>query len=173
MLDAASKVKGERAAWKYIEEEKPHFSFNTVLPDLVIGPISNPASGTYSTSTWLTNYFNGESEQVLVFFNPPARIVDVRDVALIHVAALLDTETDKERLWAAAGSINHINDVLTISRDAYPDRKDTIPKDTDFPNPPEQKIDNSKSTQLLERYAGRSWIDTKTTLLDNLKGLEK
>jgi hypothetical protein len=109
----------------------------------------------------------------LAFLNPPARIVDVRDVALIHVAALLDSKTDKERLWAASGDVNHVNTILKVWRDAYPDRKDKIPKDFDFPEPPKQVIDNSKSTELLQRYAGRNWIDTKTTLLDNVKGLEK
>lgn len=173
-LDAASKVKGERAAWKFIEEEKPHFSFNTVLPDLVLGPAANPAPGPYSTASMLTQLFNGDSQsQIAAFLNPAARIVDVRDVAIIHFAALVDSQTDKQRLWAASDALLHINEILKIYREAYPDRKDIIPKDYDFPNPPKQVTDTSKSVELLKRYAGRSWIDTKTTLLDNVKGLEK
>lgn len=172
--DAASKVKGERAAWNYIEEAKPHYSFNAVLPDLVLGPASNPAPGTYSTASMLTQLFNGDSNsQAVAFLHPPARMVDVRDVAIIHFAALVDNKTDKERLWAASDAILHINEILNIYREAYPDRKDIIPKDFDFPQPPKQKTDTSKSVELLKKYAGRSWIDTKTTLLDNVKGLEK
>lgn len=174
IIDAASKVKGERAAWKYIEEAKPHYSFNTVLPDLVAGPISNPTPGFYSTASMFTQFFNGDtSSQIMAFLNPSAHIVDVRDVALIHVAALLDSDTDRQRLWAAAELIYHVNDILNIWREAYPDRKDIIPKDVDLPKAPKQDIDTSKSEELLQKYAGRSWIDTKTTVLDNVKGLEK
>lgn len=31
---AASKTEGERAAWKWVEENKPHFVFNSVLPNM-------------------------------------------------------------------------------------------------------------------------------------------
>jgi len=34
---AGGKTEGERAAWKFVKEEKPSFIFNTVLPDLVFG----------------------------------------------------------------------------------------------------------------------------------------
>lgn len=30
---SASKAEGERAAWKWIEENKPGYSFNTILPN--------------------------------------------------------------------------------------------------------------------------------------------
>lgn len=30
---AASKAEGERAAWKWVEEHKPGYTFNTVLPN--------------------------------------------------------------------------------------------------------------------------------------------
>lgn len=173
-VDAASKVKGERAAWKFIEDEQPQFSFNTILPHLVFGPICNPAPGAYSTATQLTQLFNGDSENPIAsYLNPSPYIVDVRDVALIHIGALLDPETDRERLWAAAVPLRHINDILEIWRKAYPDRKDTIPKNYDFPDAPKQTIDDSKSVELLKRYAGRSWIDLKTTMIDNVRGLEK
>lgn len=33
---AASKTEGERQSWKWIEEHKPHFEFNTVLPCFVV-----------------------------------------------------------------------------------------------------------------------------------------
>lgn len=33
---AASKTEGEKAAWRWIEKNKPDFQFNTVLPDFTV-----------------------------------------------------------------------------------------------------------------------------------------
>lgn len=173
VTDAASKVKAERAAWAFVDEHKPSFAFNTILPDYVMGPPANPAKGFYSTSTGAVMLFNGDSNSITVgFSNPSSNMVDVRDVAIIHVAALLATDVDHERLWAAAHPY-HINDLLRIWREAYPDRKDKIPGDFDFAPSPKQKVDTSKSVELLHRFAGRSWLSLETSVLDTVKGFEE
>lgn len=43
---AASKALSERAAWKFMEDEKPNFVFNSILPDTNFGPILDPNSVT-------------------------------------------------------------------------------------------------------------------------------
>lgn len=167
--DAASKVKAERAAWEYYDQAKPNYSFNVVLPDLVLGPVSNPAPGHYSTASWLTELYNGNSSgQIVAFLNPPARIVDVRDVAIIHVAALLDESVNKERLWAAAHTV-HVDEILDIWKEAYPEKKGVLPGKIGLPQPPKQVIDTSRSDELLQKFEGRSWIDKKTTLVENVR----
>lgn len=40
---AASKTEGEKAAWKWMEKNKPGFQFNTVLPDFTVSFIACPA----------------------------------------------------------------------------------------------------------------------------------
>ncbi|KAK9896796.1 NAD(P)-binding protein [Cystobasidium minutum MCA 4210] len=153
---AASKVKAERAAWKYYNEEKPHYAFNTILPDGTLGPISNPLPGRYSTASLLTDLFQGDDKGVITqFFNPPARIVDVRDVALLHVAALIAPDVNGERLWAAAHMIQ-IDEILKVWREEFPHKKDAV-------------IDTKRSEELLQRFAGRSWIDARTTYVDNVR----
>lgn len=37
---AASKAEGEKAAWKWVEKNKPGFQFNTVLPDFTVSFIA-------------------------------------------------------------------------------------------------------------------------------------
>lgn len=138
---------------------------------MVMGPVANPAEGFYSTASLANQLFNGDTAGGTVgASNPPAHIVDVRDAALIHVAALLAQDVDRERLWALAHPY-HINDFLKIWREAYPGHEDTIPADLDFPAAPKQIVDNSRSVELLQRFAGRSWIDFRTTVIDNVKGL--
>ena len=36
MIYAASKTEAERAAWRWIEDHKPGFSFNTILPNWTV-----------------------------------------------------------------------------------------------------------------------------------------
>lgn len=42
---SASKTEGERAAWKWVEENKPGFVLNTVLPDSNVGKILGSLAG--------------------------------------------------------------------------------------------------------------------------------
>lgn len=42
---AASKTEGEKAAWRWMEKNKPGFQFNTVLPDFTVS--SMPGHQTY------------------------------------------------------------------------------------------------------------------------------
>lgn len=168
---AASKVMGERAAWKWVEENKPAYAFNTILPDLVIGTISNPAPGRYSTVSWSQDVFLGDtSGPLLDVVQPATHLVHVQDVAQIHVAALLAEDVDRERLWALSHPF-HINDLLQTWRRAYPDNK-KLPQDFDFPPNPKQTLDKSRSDELLQRFAGRDWIDMETSILDTVKHVE-
>jgi len=55
---AASKVLGERAAWKFMTEEKPSFSMNAIMPHTTFGPILDPEQAT-STAGMLKGLFEG------------------------------------------------------------------------------------------------------------------
>jgi len=97
--------------------------------------------------------------------NPAEFIVDSRDAAAIHVAALLSDETNGERLWAA-GHRYTANDLLQIWREAFPDRK--ILPDFDFPQAPSIIVDKSKSTKLLRDFEGRDWHPLRESALGNV-----
>lgn len=36
----ASKAQSEQAAWKFMDEKKPHFVFNSILPNANFGPVN-------------------------------------------------------------------------------------------------------------------------------------
>jgi nucleoside-diphosphate-sugar epimerase len=55
---AASKVSGEKAAWKFVADEKPCFSFNVIIPSVNIGPVIDPTNYT-STAGWFKDIFDG------------------------------------------------------------------------------------------------------------------
>lgn len=55
----ASKLLGEKAALKFIEDEKPGFSLNVIVPNLNIGPVLDPSN--YSSSAaMIKGVFEGD-----------------------------------------------------------------------------------------------------------------
>ncbi|KAH7087235.1 hypothetical protein BKA62DRAFT_730956 [Auriculariales sp. MPI-PUGE-AT-0066] len=165
---AATKVYAEREAWKFWNETKPGYAFNTVLPVTILGPVANPTKGAiYSTHTWLNELFLGDRDGIIMkFMNPAKAMVDSRDCAVIHVAALLSTEVDGQRLWASAHLFT-ANQILAVWRKAFPDR--AIGPDFDFPAHPKTEItDLDKSTKLLEEFTGKGWYSLEECVIANV-----
>ncbi|KAJ6483956.1 hypothetical protein C8R45DRAFT_1099127 [Mycena sanguinolenta] len=167
LVYAASKVQGEHAAWDYYNSARPSYAFNAVLPDLVIGPVSNPTPGVYSSHTFLNALFLSEPEPAILNHVRPASVaVDVRDVAYIHLAALLSTSTHGKRIWAAAHTFE-INDILAIWREEFPERK--FVEDFKFPPQPKITLELAPSEELLKAFEGRSWLSLKESVVANVQ----
>ena len=173
----------ELGAWKFWRENKvcishtvklpgltfvqPSFAFNTIHPTLVAGPVANPAPGHYSTHTWLTEIFLDTPDSLgPTFVNPADWLVDTRDVAAIHVAALLSDSTNGERLWAAGHPFSG-NQLLGVWRKAFPERE--IRADFEFPEGPKIVLDRSKSTKMLKELEGRDWYSLEETVIANVQ----
>lgn len=183
LLDAASKVVEERAAWEFVEKSKvrrahdsidadllqPHFAFSAVLPDYVSGPVANPVPGQYSTHGWLNEIYagkvNGVGAQVM---DPAARLVDVRDVAAVHVAAMLDETVTGKRLFAAPHKFT-LNEILGAWREALPGRR--IVSDVNFGKQPVIDVEDGESTALLQTFMGRGWISLKESVVANVQSV--
>lgn len=56
---AASKTEAEKACWKFVEEEKPHFEFSTILPSVTFGA-SLHESLSSETLTWMRALLKGD-----------------------------------------------------------------------------------------------------------------
>ena len=74
---------------------------------------------------------------------------DVKDIALIHVAAVLDPEVKNARLFSWGHSA-HWNDMLAILRELRPQKSFV----DDYPDPYHLKvsIDQSESLALLKKW---------------------
>lgn len=93
-----SKTAAERAAWQRIEERGAKDRFTTIHPGLVVGPALDKDFG---ASIELVRMMTTGAYPAM----PPAAfpIVDVRDVADLHVAALKKPQTGGRRLMAVGG----------------------------------------------------------------------
>ena len=157
--------------WEYIDTHKPHYALNVVLPDYVSGPAENPTPGTYSTHTFLNELFKGDANGAAYnFMNPASKLVDVRDVAAVHVALLLDPTANHKRVFAGPHKFT-INEILAVWREAYPDAK--ILPDYDMPPQPDIDVDDAEGTDIVKRFAGRDWISLKESVVANVASVAK
>jgi dihydroflavonol-4-reductase len=98
----ASKTLAERAAWDFVAEH-PEIALTSINPGAVFGP---PMDGRFGTSLEIVERLMSGKDP----FAPPfeLRVVDVRDVAMLHVAAI-DLEAAKgERFSATAGMMSFL-----------------------------------------------------------------
>jgi len=166
---AAGKTEGERAAWKFVKEEKPSFVLNTVLPDLVLGEIINTASEGSTAGLANKVFTEGNNSHIYPFAAVPSFYVDVKDTARIHLAALIEPDVQNERLWALAGTFT-LNQILGIWREAFPNR--SLPADYEGLSVPTQiKVDTSRELELLKRQGRPGWVSLKDSVLEQVKGL--
>ncbi|KAM6488153.1 hypothetical protein HDV62DRAFT_396791 [Trichoderma sp. SZMC 28011] len=165
---AASKTEGERAAWKWVEENKPGFVLNTVLPNCNFGRVLIPEHMHGSTMGFVRNFFKGDSSALGLL--PPQYFVDVRDTARLHVAALLDPNVKAERIFAFATEYNW-TDVLTILRKLRPDQE--------FPDDPENEgrdytevVPIARAQRLLQEFFGQTgWTSLEDSLAAGIEDI--
>jgi dihydroflavonol-4-reductase len=107
---AQSKTLAERAAWELIHAATTDTTLATVNPALVLGPVT---SGDYSESVQVVErLLSGRVPGIpRLGFN----IVDVRDVADLHIRAMTDEKAAGER-FIAAGQFAWMGDVAEILR---------------------------------------------------------
>ena len=115
-----SKAIAEKAAWDYIAGDGAGLELATINPVAVLGPAM---SGDVSASLELVT--QPMLNKVPAFPQLTFGIVDVRDVALAHVAAMEKPEAAGER-FLVGDKILKFTEIGAILREAYPDRK--LPK---------------------------------------------
>ncbi len=116
-----SKTAAEKAAWDAAVIGGFKHRLTIVNPSLVLGP---PLDDDIGASLDLVRFFMTGAYPAI----PPVSfpVVDVRDVAALHVAALENPETGGRRLIASADTLS-LKAVADILREAFPDRAKKIP----------------------------------------------
>ncbi|KAJ6179554.1 hypothetical protein N7519_010015 [Penicillium mononematosum] len=151
-----SKTFAEKAAWTFIEKEKPNFNIATINPPLVFGPIVHYLNSLESLNTSnqrLRNLIQGQMKEKIA---PTGNFlwVDVRDVALAHVRAIEVPEAGGERFFVVAGFFSN-KELADIAHSS-----------SDFPENI-YEIDNNKSQKIL----GLKYRPLKQTVSDTIDSL--
>jgi nucleoside-diphosphate-sugar epimerase len=103
-----SKTLAERAAWEFIAHEGGHLELSVVNPVAVFGPVLGPD---YSTSILLLKrLIDGLPVCPQLYFG----VVDVRDVADLHIRAMTSPAARGERFLAVAGDCMSIFEIAKV-----------------------------------------------------------
>lgn len=117
-----SKAIAERAAWDFIEREGGALEFATVNPTGIFGPMLG--RDTASSMDILARLLRGMPGCPRLYFG----VVDVRDVADLHVRAMLDPAAKGERFIASAGDAMALIDIARLFRERLGERARKVPR---------------------------------------------
>ncbi|KAJ9621827.1 hypothetical protein H2204_011743 [Knufia peltigerae] len=161
----ASKVAAEKEVWKFVQDrnDKIPFNVNVVSPAGIIGEPLN-RKHIKGQANWIVHAYKGN--KVVMDAMQASFYADVKDVALVHVAAVLDPEVKNARLqtW---GRSTHWNDVLGILRKLSPGKLFI----DDYPDPYHLKVsvDQSESLALLKKWADKNdWTSLEDSISENI-----
>jgi nucleoside-diphosphate-sugar epimerase len=167
---SAAKVLAEKAVWDLHNSHNPsHMALNTVLPAVVFGPVLAPKhQGIASSSSMIKALHDGTSPEVLSMVQPQY-FVDVRDVARLHVAALLHPGCEGKRLFAYAEGFNW-DEVLEMLRGMFPERKfaEVVGLGRD-----ETVVERGMEVEVMRDVSGNEeWIELGVCVRDTVESFE-
>ncbi|EOD43406.1 putative aldehyde reductase protein [Neofusicoccum parvum UCRNP2] len=160
---AASKTLAEKEAWKFVQENKPGFILNTVLPNINFGKTLDLVNqGHTSTSSMIIELFNGNSEPLSGL---PAH---VQDDAILHVAAVIHPEVENERVFAFSEPCNG-DGILEVLRKLYPDRK--FPKNFQSTKDLSIIVPRARAKKLLKDMGKSEWTSLEDSIRMNTEDI--
>jgi len=173
-----SKIRAEKAAWDFYEKNKGKIEMTVVNPCLTFGPILTIRG---NTSSFIGHIMNGIWPGV---FDTLLPVVDVRDVAEVHVQAMFREKANGQRYICAGESVtlgniaDWLNKAFGDKGIRVPDQKVTLEDFMNSENPLVKtmgfffrhgiEFDHSKSEKDLEvKYlpAEKTIVDTGSDLL--------
>jgi len=110
-----SKLLAERAAWDFIKREGGELEFATINPVAIFGPsLNGHISGSLEI---LTNMLKGTWKSVPPI---PLNIVDVRDVAHLHIQAMESPAANGQRFIASANGQMSMPEIAAFLKKSRP-----------------------------------------------------
>lgn len=164
----ASKTQAERECWRFVREEKPSFVLSTVLPNCNIGRIMSKEQPA-STAGWFKKLWEGDegTKQMLMKEIPPQYYINVRDTALLHVAALVEEDVRGERLFAFAGPFNYDMVAEAMNKMGVPNELELVGGMAEDLS----TVDTKRPEELLKRYGRSGFTGLEESLRENVAAI--
>ncbi len=160
-----SKTVAERAAWDFMEREGGSMELSVVNPVGVFGPVLG--SDVSSSIKYLIGTVNGSITESPAF---TFGIVDVRDVAAMHITAMTHPEAKGERFIATAEGVMSLYDIAEVVRKERPTFAGQIADLTNTAQEYYTKMSNTKAKTILN-WTPRSREEAIIATVDSLKNL--
>lgn len=165
------KTFAEKAAWEFVELEKPNFQIATILPTLVLGPTVsglNSLSSINTSNERIRDMIQGKMKDSLA---PSGYFlwVDVRDIALAHVRAMEVPAAAGKRFFCTAGYMDNAA-IANAIKEGYPELSEKLPKQYESDLPKDiYGYDNSRTRNIL----GIEYRPLKQCVIDTVKSLQE
>jgi dihydroflavonol-4-reductase len=116
-----SKILAERAAWDFVEGDGDSIQLTTILPGAIIGPVlSKENLGSVQLVKRLLEGRPGRVPRIGLW------VVDVRDLADLHIRAMVSREAKRER-FLAVGDFMWMEDIAKTLRAQLGDQARKVP----------------------------------------------
>jgi dihydroflavonol-4-reductase len=116
-----SKILAERAAWEYMDSQNSRSKLTTILPGAVYGPILGKEN--MGSVQIIQRLLQGRIPGLM---NLAFWVVDVRDVADLHIRAMRSPEAEGER-FIAVGELMWMRDIARTLRESLGKRAAKVP----------------------------------------------
>lgn len=116
-----------------------------------------------STIEWAHIAWTGKNIDMFRTFAGPQWYVHTVDDALLHIAALIYSDVNSERLFAF-GDTWSFNKAMDIWRKLYPQK--TFPENIEGLGEDKMKVPNQRAEELLKRVKGSGWDSLEKGLKD-------
>ncbi|MEX8547769.1 MAG: SDR family oxidoreductase [Mucilaginibacter sp.] len=129
-LSAYEKSKGlaERAAWDFMKKEGGDLELAAINPVAVFGPLLGPGK---SPSLGILKFLLDGSMKAIP--NIPLNVVDIRDVADLHIRAMINPNAKGQRFIASADGKISMPEIATLLKNKMPGVSEKAPTKT-LPN---------------------------------------
>ncbi|KAK6198930.1 protein induced by osmotic stress [Scheffersomyces amazonensis] len=158
-----SKTFAEKAAWDFVEKEKPNFTLSTINPGYAFGPQNAaPKTRELNSSAQMVASVLNATDSVPPISGP---FVDVRDVAKAHISAF-ETEKAQGKRFVLSNSVFNGQTILDIIVANFPQLKDKLPTGTpgvSVSGPTAFNDKNAKSILSID------YISLEKSVVDSIK----
>lgn len=140
-----SKTVAEKSAWEFIEKEGNGLELTVINPVGIFGPSIGEITSA-SLDVAVSGILNGNLEYTPTF---TMGVVDVRDVADIHIKAMLSPETAGERFIATSDGVMSFYDVAELFKKERPQYTAKIQKLEPIGQEFYKEMSNKKAKTIL------------------------
>lgn len=140
-----SKTVAEKAAWNFIEKEGNGLELSVINPVGIFGPALGGITSA-SLDIAVSGILNGNMEYTPTF---TMGVVDVRDVADIHIKAMLSPDAGGERFIATADGVMSFYDVAELFKKERPQYTANIKKLEPIGKEFYKEMSNEKAKTIL------------------------
>jgi len=168
----ASKKFAEKAAWDFLEKEKPNFDLVTLTPPMVYGPIRHTVPNVKElneSNARIYNLFINTNKDAPIPPNGMHIYTDVRELATAHLLAMTSPQASNQRFVICSGQIGsqEISDMLRAN---IPELENRTPVGTPGGNPlPDTAY--TASSEKAKKELGLKFRSKEETFVDLAKQL--